>query len=84
MQRQLVKSTNVRSVGYDASIGTLEIEFHSGGIYQYFSVPEAVYIAFINRRGQTYSLRSFPCQFCVMSRFDPDDLIDEYISVMRF
>jgi len=43
MERQRVSSTNVRSIGYDAGTGTLEVEFHSGGIYQYFDVPETVY-----------------------------------------
>jgi hypothetical protein len=47
MQRQIVKSSNVRSIGYDASTGTLEVEFQSGGKYQYFSVPETLYVAFM-------------------------------------
>lgn len=45
MDRQLVTSSNVRSIGYDAATSTLEVEFHSGGIYQYFDVPEMVYAA---------------------------------------
>ena len=45
MERQRVSSTNLRSIGYDAADGTLEVEFNSGGIYQYFDVPEAVYTA---------------------------------------
>ncbi|MEM7342648.1 MAG: KTSC domain-containing protein [Chloroflexota bacterium] len=43
MQRQLVSSSNLRSVGYDAATQVLEIEFNSGGIYQYFSVPAAIH-----------------------------------------
>ena len=43
MQRQSVSSSNLRSVGYDAASETLEIEFHSGGVYQYFNVPSRVY-----------------------------------------
>lgn len=43
MQRQYVQSTDICSVGYDFATATLEIEFHSGGIYQYFNVPEAVF-----------------------------------------
>ncbi|TRZ97742.1 MAG: KTSC domain-containing protein [Nitrospiraceae bacterium] len=43
MDRQLVRSSNIRSVGYDPAIMILEIEFHSGNIYQYLSVPENVY-----------------------------------------
>lgn len=45
MERQRVSSTNIRSVGYDSAMGTLEIEFQSGGVYQYSDVPEAVYSA---------------------------------------
>jgi hypothetical protein len=43
MQRTPVSSSNLRSVGYDATSQTLEIEFHSGGIYQYFGVPANIY-----------------------------------------
>jgi hypothetical protein len=39
-----VRSSNISSVGYDPSTTTLEIEFHSGGIYQYYSVPRQVYV----------------------------------------
>ena len=45
MERQRVTSTNIRSIGYDATNGTLEVEFNSGGLYQYFNVPETVYTA---------------------------------------
>jgi hypothetical protein len=47
MERHRVTSTNVRSVGYDVATETLEVEFHSSGIYQYLNVPETVYVAFI-------------------------------------
>ncbi|MEP0825705.1 MAG: KTSC domain-containing protein [Nitrososphaera sp.] len=43
MERQAVQSSNIRSIGYDATTRTLEIEFSSGGVYQYYSVDEAVY-----------------------------------------
>lgn len=45
MDRQRVRSSNVRSIGYDATSSTLEVEFNSGGVYQYSGVPEAVYAA---------------------------------------
>jgi hypothetical protein len=45
MERQRVNSTNVRSIGYDVTAGTLEVEFHSGEIYQYLNVPETAYAA---------------------------------------
>lgn len=43
MIRTSVRSSNIRSVGYDPASRTLEVEFHSGGVYQYSGVPENVY-----------------------------------------
>ncbi len=43
MDRQRVTSSNIFAVGYDASDGTLEVEFHDGSIYQYSAVPSSVY-----------------------------------------
>lgn len=43
MQRQFVASSDLRSVGYDPSTQTLEIEFNSGGIYVYYGVPLSEY-----------------------------------------
>ena len=43
MIRQPVESSNLRSVGYDEESRTLEIEFHSGAVYQYYDVPSEVY-----------------------------------------
>ena len=43
MNRVPVSSSNVASVGYDASTSTLEVEFKGGGIYQYFDIPPAVH-----------------------------------------
>jgi hypothetical protein len=47
MNRTPVSSSNLASVGYDAENMVLEIEFHSGGIYQYFNVPESKYEALL-------------------------------------
>lgn len=43
MDRLLVNSSNLVSVGYDAATQTLEVEFQSGNVYQYLHVPESVY-----------------------------------------
>ncbi len=43
MKRISVYSSNLASVGYEASTSTLEIEFHSGSVYQYYGVPERVF-----------------------------------------
>ena len=39
MERIHVPSTNISSIGYDEATETLEIEFLSSAIYQYFNVP---------------------------------------------
>jgi hypothetical protein len=41
MNRIPVSSSNLKSVGYENQ--TLEIEFHSGGLYQYPNVPSSIY-----------------------------------------
>ena len=38
-RRAPVSSSNLRSVGYDEESRTLEIAFHSGGVYEYYDVP---------------------------------------------
>ncbi len=43
MERQPVQSCNLKSVGYDNTLKNLEIEFHSGLIYQYQNVPSQIY-----------------------------------------
>lgn len=48
MERSYVSSSNLASVGYDASLNTLEIQFKNGGIYQYFNVPESIYKGLMN------------------------------------
>lgn len=45
MERQPVSSSTIRSVGYDEISAVLEIEFRSGGIYQYSSMPRSIYLA---------------------------------------
>jgi len=48
MNREPVESSNLNSVGYDPDTKTLEIEFHDGGIYQYFDIPANVYSGLIS------------------------------------
>jgi len=36
-------SSNIRSIGYDPRSYTLEVEFSSSEIYQYFNVPEHLF-----------------------------------------
>ncbi len=51
MDRIRVSSSNVASVGYDESTSTLEVEFHNGGIYQYFGVPVQHFVNLTNGIG---------------------------------
>jgi hypothetical protein len=48
MNRTQVISSNIRSIGYDYSTATLEVEFDSGDVYQYFNVPTNVYAQFMS------------------------------------
>ena len=43
MQKNLVASSNLASVGYSRETETLEIEFLDGSVYQYYNVPENMY-----------------------------------------
>ena len=45
MNRESVISTELRSVGYEPEALILEVEFCSGGIYQYFGVPAFAHAA---------------------------------------
>ena len=38
MDRRQVASSNIRAIGYDNTTQTLEIEFQSGWVYQYYGV----------------------------------------------
>jgi KTSC domain len=49
MNRVPVTSSNVSSIGWEASkddpqVGTLEVQFRSGGTYQYQDVPESAHL----------------------------------------
>lgn len=39
MTREAVKSSNLKSVGYDKDSKTLQVEFHSGQVHEYANVP---------------------------------------------
>jgi len=43
VERYSVASSNIASIGYDVNTQTLEVEFFSGMIYQYYGVPEHLY-----------------------------------------
>jgi hypothetical protein len=43
MERKPVDSSDLKSVGYDPDTMILEIEFNSGGVYQYKQVPSRIH-----------------------------------------
>lgn len=43
IERQMVQSSNLASIGYNRQVRALEIEFHSGAIYRYRDVPHDVF-----------------------------------------
>ena len=43
INREVVSSSNVASVGYDEQTETLEVEFLNGTVYQYFNVGVDLY-----------------------------------------
>ncbi len=49
MQRRLVESSALNSLGYDPSAKILELEFRdSGGVWQYFGITSVIYKKFIS------------------------------------
>lgn len=48
MQRILVNSSDVVSVGYEPTQELMEVEFHGGRIYQYQAVPQTLYEQFMH------------------------------------
>lgn len=46
MDRKNIESSMIRSIGYDANSSTLEIEFNSGAVWQYFDFPESQWYEF--------------------------------------
>lgn len=53
MIRQPVKSSNLKSVGYDLSNRILEIEFLSENrVYQYFNVPSYIHTSLIHAKSK--------------------------------
>lgn len=59
MNREPVKSSNLKSVGYDHDRRLLEIEFINGAVYEYKGVPSEIYVQFM----EAYSLGSFFHEF---------------------
>lgn len=46
MDRELVASTNIASIGYNEPSETLEVEFTNGTVYQYYNIGAALWDQF--------------------------------------
>jgi hypothetical protein len=57
MNRQLVSSSNLLSVGYDPASQTLEVEFQDGSVYQYYNVGQSMH----DQLMAAPSKREIPC-----------------------
>lgn len=65
MQRYSVASSNISSIGYDPGTETLEVEFLSGSIYQYYNVSQNTYDELMNSGSKgrflnTYIKNAYP------------------------
>ena len=58
MNKQPVSSSLVKSIGYDRQTETLEIEFGSGRVYQYYGIPDRLHVEFMQAtsKGQFFNL----------------------------
>lgn len=48
MERQTVSSSHIVSVGYSSGSETLEVEFRSGTIHEYYNVPGVIFEQLMN------------------------------------
>jgi len=58
MRREPVRSSAIRSIGYDPRNQILGVEFNSGRIYRYLDVPEFLYRGFSLARSKGEYLNS--------------------------
>jgi hypothetical protein len=70
MRRRPVDSSAITSLGYDPESRTLEIEFRSGSVYDYFGVTAGLFESFLDAasKGKFYAQR-------VRNRF-PSERVD--------
>jgi len=48
MKRQPLRSSVLRSAGYDPATAVLELEFTSGDVYRYFAIPPSLHRALLD------------------------------------
>jgi KTSC domain len=59
MNRNPVSSSNIAGVGYDETSQTLEIEFTSGSIYQYYNVGAELFRQLMDAPSKGQFLHSY-------------------------
>jgi hypothetical protein len=52
MDRRNIESTMIRSIGYESTTSTLEIEFKSGAVWHYYDFPESSWYEFDGAESQ--------------------------------
>jgi uncharacterized protein len=52
MDRILVQSSNLVSVGYEASTKIMEVEFQTGAVYRYHDIPANLYQSLMATRSK--------------------------------
>ncbi len=58
MERQRVRSSNIRSAGYDPDAEIMEVEFENGSVYQYLSVPADIHDRFLHASSKSKFLNT--------------------------
>ena len=58
MERQPVEGSNIESVGYDPDGQILEVEFKSGGVYQYSGVESEMFRSLMDAKSIGSFLRT--------------------------
>lgn len=67
MTRKRVTSSNLHSVAFDSRLGILQIQFHHGGIYNYYQVPVWEYHGLMEAESKgkyhhEHIKENYPCQ----------------------
>lgn len=73
MKRTYVMSTDIKSIGYEASDRILEIEFLDSSVYQYQNVPKIAHLALMTAQAKGLHFHTnikdvYPCVKIAESR----------------
>jgi hypothetical protein len=55
-----IQSDDVQSAGYDAATQTMTVQFDSGGLYEYYSVPTSLWEDFVAAQPHPWSTVGYP------------------------